>query len=74
MPIPEKVALPFADEQIKPGPNELKVALDCATHQTCGGRLAGPVFLTVHEPKRPPYLGRGANARHADLVEWQPGR
>ena len=56
---------------LKGGGNHLQVALDCATSQTCGGRLAGPVFLTSHEPMRPPYLGRGANALHADLVDWQ---
>ena len=56
---------------LKAGPNHLQVALDASTSQTCGGKLAGPVFLTAHEPRRSPYLGRQANARYADLIEWQ---
>lgn len=56
---------------LKAGPNHLQVALECASAATCAGKLAGPVFLTTHEPKRLPYLGRQANARYADLIEWQ---
>jgi hypothetical protein len=56
---------------VKPGPNHLQVALACASYQACNGKLAGPVFLTAHEPKRFPYLGRQANARYVDLIEWQ---
>jgi hypothetical protein len=56
---------------LKPGPNHFQVALDCSNYQLCAGKMAGPVFLTIHEPKRVPYLGRGANARYVDFVDWQ---
>ncbi|MEJ0095208.1 MAG: hypothetical protein WDN46_17935 [Methylocella sp.] len=55
---------------LKTGPNELVVRLK-KSRETSNGRLAGPVFLTVHEPKRVPYLGRGLNARYRDFRQWQ---
>lgn len=55
---------------LKPGANNLQVGLN-RTHQTNAGRLAGPVFLTAHEPKHFPYFGLQANARYADFTEWQ---
>ncbi len=64
---------PFAvrvTDALKPGPNQLEIGLAYLS-QTGRGRLAGPVFLTVHEPKRLPYLGREANARNVDFIEWQ---
>jgi len=64
---------PFAvrvTDLMQSGNVQLKVLLACAA-QTSRGKLAGPVFLTVHEPKRLPYLGRQANARYTDLIEWQ---
>ncbi|MEI8196870.1 MAG: hypothetical protein WCI73_13300, partial [Phycisphaerae bacterium] len=56
---------------LKPGVNKLQIAVKYVNcFQNCG-QLAGPVFLTTHEPKRFPYLGRQANARYCDLVNWQ---
>jgi len=64
---------PFAvrvTDLIQPGSNQLRIGLASAP-QTSKAKLAGPVFLTVHEPKRLPYLGREANARYVDLIDWQ---
>jgi hypothetical protein len=58
-------------ELVKPGVNHLQIAVAFANcFQNCG-QLAGPVFLTTHEPKRFPYLGKQANARFADLINWR---
>jgi len=56
---------------LTPGSNHLQVGLNCTQAQLCGGKLAGPVFLTTHEPKRAPYLGQQANALYTDFVAWQ---
>lgn len=57
---------------LKAGSNHLQVALQCSqTAVTCGGTLAGPVFLTSQEPRRFPWLGRQANALYVDMLDWQ---
>jgi hypothetical protein len=48
---------------VKPGRNVL-----CLKVQ--GGLIHGPVFLTRHQPRRYPYLGRRQNARWLDLRDW----
>lgn len=54
-----------------PGVNHLQVALNTASWPTCSGVIAGPVFLTIHEPKRIPFMGKTTNARYLDLIDWQ---
>jgi len=49
---------------LQAGPNELTLRVPKA-------RVLGPVFLTAKEPRRYPFLGRGANARFVDLQEWK---
>jgi len=69
----ESVYGPFAvrvTDLIQSGSNQLRVRLPCIS-EICRGKLGGTVFLTVHEPKRLPYLGREANARYEDLIGWQ---
>ena len=64
---------PFAvrvTDSMKPGPNQLRIGLNGKIH-VGKGKLAGPVFLTVHEPKHIPHLGMHANARCYDLIEWR---
>ena len=58
---------PFAldvTELVQPGENELILRVP-------KGRILGPVFLTTHEPRRYPFLGREANARFVDLQAWK---
>ena len=58
---------PFAldvSDMLNPGENELVVRVP-------KGRILGPVFLTTHEPRRYPFLGREANARFIDLESWK---
>lgn len=56
---------------LKPGANNLQIAVKFVSPFNNCGQLAGPVFLTTHEPRRFPYLGAHANARYADLVSWR---
>ncbi|MGD0089863.1 MAG: beta-galactosidase, partial [Planctomycetota bacterium] len=56
---------------LKTGKNELILRIPCGGNEHQEGKLFGPVFLTATEPKPYPYLGRGANARYADVKEWQ---
>lgn len=49
---------------LKPGENDLILRVP-------KGRILGPVFLTPHEPRRYPFLGREANARFIDLESWK---
>ena len=65
---------PFAlkvSEALKPGRNECVLRIPSGRDENHEGKLFGPVFLTVTEPKEYPYLGKGANARYADVKEWQ---
>ncbi|MEI8313313.1 MAG: hypothetical protein WCH98_21395, partial [Verrucomicrobiota bacterium] len=58
---------PFAldvTDVLQPGENELILRVP-------KGRILGPVFLTTHEPRRYPFLGREANARFIDLESWK---
>lgn len=71
---PESKEGPFfavlATGALKQGANDLVVWLK-KSRETSAGRLAGPVLITAREPKRMPYLGRGANARYSDFRHWQ---
>ena len=65
---------PFAlklSEALTAGRNELILRIPAGGDENHEGKLLGPVFLTTAEPKAYPYLGRGANARHAEVREWQ---
>ena len=58
---------PFAldvSDVLTPGDNDLILRVP-------KGRILGPVFLTTHEPRRYPFLGRDANARFVDLQAWK---
>lgn len=52
------------------GRNDLLIRMR-NTRFTSKARIAGPVFLTASEPKRPPYLDRGTNTLFADFRTWQ---
>ena len=56
---------------LKPGRNELALRIPSGKDENQEGKLFGPVFLTITEPKEYPYLGKGANARYADVKNWQ---
>ena len=58
---------PFAldvTDLLQPGENDLSLRVP-------NGRILGPVFLTTHEPRPYPFLGREANARFVDLESWK---
>jgi hypothetical protein len=67
---PAPFALKLA-EAPKAGKNELILRIPMGGDEYHEGKILGPVFLTTTEPKPFPYLGRGGNARHADVREWQ---
>jgi hypothetical protein len=65
---------PFAiklTEALKGGKNELVLRIPSSKDEHQEGKCFGPVFLTTTEPKEYPYLGKGANARYADVKDWQ---
>ena len=77
---PDNAAPPFAVSlagKLQRGRNELILRVPRNNQEVAGateikeGKLFGPVFLTASEPKRYPYLGEHANARYADVREWQ---
>ncbi len=51
------------------GVNEL--CLQISGSRNLGGGIVGPVFLSTTRPKHYPYLGRHANARYVDALEWR---
>jgi hypothetical protein len=74
-------SLGFFESKVNPfsGPFGLKVdgLLNGGENELClrvnggSGCITGPVFLTVTSPKAYPYLGKHANARYVDVMEWR---